>query len=77
MMQVNVEELYEKINQYATPVLVYIHKDKLQCIESGTTSFEKTLVSKISQERIVGVYDFMVTQQQLREDLHHRGVVLL
>ena len=76
-MEVNVEELYEKINQYVTSVLVVVHKDKLQCIEEGSISFEKTLVSKVAQERIVGVYDYMVTQQQLREDLKHRGCVLI
>ena len=76
-MEVNVEKLYEKINDYTTPVMVLIHKEKVQCIESGCTHFERTLASKVAQDRIVGIYDFMVTQQQLREDLHHRGCVLV
>jgi hypothetical protein len=65
----DVEALYLGVNEYVEPVLIVLQRGALRLVKHGSESFNTMLRSKTTCKRILGVYDFMVSQKQLREDL--------
>jgi hypothetical protein len=65
----DIETLYLDVNEYVEPVLIVLQRGALRLVKQGSESFNRMLRSKTTSSRILGVYDFMVSQKQLREDL--------
>lgn len=76
-LEVNVEALYLDINEFVEPVLVVFRGGIPKCIKEGTPHHSRILKSKTERSRVLGTYDFMVTQQQLREDVHAFGAKIV
>jgi hypothetical protein len=70
----DVEALYLDVNEHIEPVLIVIQRGALSIVGGGTKSFSKMVKSKTAQPRILGVYDFMITVRDLRDDLVAFGV---
>jgi hypothetical protein len=70
----DVETLYLDVNEHVEPVLIVIQRGALSIVGGHTKCFRKMVKSKVTQPRILGVYDFMITVRDLRDDLIAFGV---